>query len=153
MISTSSLLLAACTSPSSTLPGSALYSLGTPETLPASEAVAAADLDGDGIVGGVDLSLASAEVDEAFGCFGQPASDPECAEYDVNGDGIIGSPDLASLFGFQGHVEECFGTNLIEELACISQDLDGDGIVGALDLALASAAEQQVFDCFGAYVE
>ena len=119
----------------------------------APRACADADLDGDGIVGGIDLSLASAEVDGAFGCFGQPASDPECAEYDTNGDGIIGSPDIASHFSFQGHVEDCFATNFIEELACISQDLDGDGIVGAQDLALASAAEQQVFDCFGAYVE
>ena len=85
MISTASLLLAACTSSSSTLPGSALYSLGTPETLPASEAVAAADLDGDGLdevlrfsQGRLEWAGGSAELGGVF---------QRAARGDVDGDG------------------------------------------------------------------
>ncbi|MFT5584185.1 MAG: hypothetical protein ACI9VR_001770 [Cognaticolwellia sp.] len=85
MFSTLSLLLGACTSPSSSLHSAPLYSVGAPETLPASEAVAAADLDGDGVdevlrysEGRLEWDGGSAELGGVF---------QRAARGDVDGDG------------------------------------------------------------------
>lgn len=85
MFSTLSLLLGACTSPSTTTTLAPLYTVGTAQTLPPSEAVAAADLDGDGVdevlrysQGRLEWEGGSAELGGVF---------QRAARGDVDGDG------------------------------------------------------------------
>jgi len=64
-----------------------------------------ADLDDDGVVGGIDFNALRACIGLAVGPGVGPPEDPTCGESDMNGDGSVGGPDL-------NRFRACFGKPL-----------------------------------------